>query len=805
MVTELRKEPFIGVYDGVSPSMLLPKGGISDGENVRKVSEVGGWKGRKGCTLNNTTAAESGAAVKSLHRYLNPLQDDYHFIAQVNSKLLDATNDPPASGTTFGTDLGVTVGTTPGFSCVVGEHWFYADGSGRPVVYSGIAVSPLGFFSYDDSSSALGDYTNEVRDRRADTTGLILEAAADYAIVVTQERCEGLVFDLGDVNSNAVTMTVSAMRSGTYTGVSNLSDGTETGGTTTLAQDGTVTWDRSTSDTLTVVGNIQGYAYKITWSGALSGPVTVKSLTCKSDADLLSNKWNGSWDWVIGARFYDVSETEYQECLGKVTNESDSQYIEISEAATGDYLYFKTPEPATGVGLGVATGYGNTADAQVDLIEHWDGDSFVTVGTLTDSTLDSGGTNGLSQTGKILWDGASLVPRRRTFEGDDLPGYWYRISWDAALSVDVRIYAMFYAAVPEILTTAYGVIEFKGRLVTWEDDNRLHYSAKNKPFCFSGSDSGYTDPFGGKDRILSVGKFYNELLIMKASGVYLMEGYSPATFGSLEISDRIGISSPKALQIAEVGTPGMHEDERQSVAIWQAVDGVYALDGRKPKKISGPVKHFFDPEYATAIPAADLDDLQSFTDPINNEYHLLTPSDGELVYNYASDEWYPPWDRSINLVTGLNLLGTDNRNYTYGASSAGFVMRLETDTSDKNSSNADVIIQFSIKSRGFGAFEEGGTSLEFTFRKLWAELRAQTAGTLSTKTYKNLATTGVTESIPAAMSMVNSGYNLVVDFLIMSINNCWAMEIEIISNTMDSKFEIWSLLYELEVIRPINQ
>jgi len=154
MANQLLKEPFTGKYDGVIPAALLKKGWISGGANVRKVSRGGGWKPRKGCALHNSTAMESGAAVKSLHRYENPLSEDYHFLAQCNSKLLDATNDPPTGGTTFGTSLGVTVGTTPGFSCLVREDFFYADGSGAPICWGGSSPLCSGFLAYDASATA---------------------------------------------------------------------------------------------------------------------------------------------------------------------------------------------------------------------------------------------------------------------------------------------------------------------------------------------------------------------------------------------------------------------------------------------------------------------------------------------------------------------------------------------------------------------------------------------------------------------------------------------------------------------------
>jgi len=306
--------------------------------------------------------------------------------------------------------------------------------------------------------------------------------------------------------------------------------------------------------------------------------------------------------------------------------------------------------------------------------------------------------------------------------------------------------------------------------------------------------------------VVMVEKFYNELVVFKepGKGVYLLEGYSPATLGILQLASTHGIASKKSVVSIEVGFPGMHQDEPVNILIWQEVDGVYVLDGRKPKKVSGPVAQYFDTEYSTAIAANQITNLQAFPDPLRNEYHLLIPN-GELVFNYVTDEWYPPWDRAIDLNTGISLRGTDNRIYTYGASTAGFVMRLETDTSDKNASNADQIIQHGIKSRAFGALEEGGVTLEFALRRIWAELKAQSAGSVVTKTFKNRASSGTTQSLPSAISMINTGYAMAVDFLVCSLTGCYSMEVEITTNTLDLSFEIWSMIFELEVQRLIGQ
>lgn len=808
MATQVIPERFVGQYHGVIPPTLLPKGWISGGANVRKVSQGGGWKMRKGCALHNTTHLESGEPVKSQHYYINPFSKDEHFIAQVNSKLVMESAQgklPPEVDTSYGTTLGVAVhATVPGFSAQVGEWWFYADGSGRPIVYGGATPRVKGLVVYDVSEDAFCDYSRPISDGRNDTYGIVLEAAGDYFIIYSEERLSGVTLDLGSsVNSNAVTIAVSARRSGSWTAVSNVVDNTDSPAGTTLAIDGSITWDASALDQMETYRGIQGYAYKFTWSGALSGSVYIISATCIQAATSMTNKWNGEMNWVSGARFFDQSLGEYIEYLGKVTNESSSMYMDVSSSTISDFIYIKTPEPATIFGFGIVDGYGNTNAAATDQIDYWDGDSWVAITSgFEDKTKDSGGTKSFAQTGTLSFFGGGKTPQRRLLHGDQIPGYWYRVSWAGTLSASTRIYAIAYGALPETLPVYDGCVEFKGRLFVWGDPeypNRLRYSAKDAPFCFSGMDSGYTDAFGDMSDVLCAVRFYNELIVFKKHGVWLLEGESPGTFGTLKITDRVGLASPKSVAVAEVGFPGAHKDEAMTIAIWQDIDGVYTFDGRKTKKESYAVDNYFNPEKAECIAKTSIRSLQAFNDSINNEYHLLLP-DVELVFNYVTAEWYPPWDRKIILSTGISFRANDNREYTYGASASGFVMMLETATSDRTTANAKEPIDHSIKTRAV-AMDEAGKVIRFSLQRILAELKARTytppLGILTVETFKDLETTGVGQTTPGAMSMVEAGYNITVPHLTMSIEDCRCFQVEFSLDVEDEEMEIYSFGYEV--------
>jgi len=813
------KEPFVGKLDMTSPPVLLPVGAISDGKNVRKVGVEGGWKPRKGCSLHDINSAlDSTNAIDSIHSYTNPRSSDQHFISQCNSLLYKesaADKLPPTADASYGTSLGIAVGTTPGFSTMVGETLLYADGSGAPVVWGGNTPFPFAVFWYDAGLAEYIDITRKVTDSREDTAGYYngTEADADYMIIVTTEIASAFTFTLGTLKNTTETSTatVYSWQSGDWDSRSISSDTTELTTDKSMSKSGTMTWTASGDDEQLMVNNVLGYAYKIIWSAPFNQDVDITAVTTVMAAAHLSNKWDGIFEWPSGCRHFDASAGEYIEALGKITNESTSQYLDLSAApgtgGTEDYLYIKTPEPATAFGFGIPDGYANdaAADAKIDEIAHWDGDAFSAIADMIDYTLEDSAVSSFAHTGVVHWDASAVISIPRTLKGDRLPGYWYRISWDGtALATDTRIYMIMYAPFPDSLPKYDGVVEFKGRAVVWGDPeypNRLRISARDRYDCFSGTDSTYTDAFGGMSVINCAINFYNELIVFKEDSVWLLEGYNPATFGTLKVATTVGLASPKTAHVVEVGYPGMSEEEPLSIAIWQDVDGIYVLDGRKPRKVSDPIDNYFNPEHSDCIPAANIKSLQAYIDPINNEYHLLLPTE-ELVYNYVTEEWYPPWARALPLKTGLNLNGSDNRYYTYGGTSAGWVMRLENDTTDKNVSNADVAIDHSITTRAISGVQKLSTSNEFTLRKIWAELAARAAGDLVTTLYKDQIATGAVLSTPAALSMVSAASAGVVSpKLDISTEACINFSIQFRLNTVDQEMEIYSMIYGVEVRR----
>jgi len=314
-------------------------------------------------------------------------------------------------------------------------------------------------------------------------------------------------------------------------------------------------------------------------------------------------------------------------------------------------------------------------------------------------------------------------------------------------------------------------------------------------------------------KILCAIKFYNELIVFKEDSVWLLEGEDPFTFGILKITDTIGLASPKTAKVVEVGSPTMHNDEVLSIALWQDTDGIYVLDGRKPRKTSLPIDQYFNVEYSTAIEATKINSCQAFIDRLNNEYHFLVPysatqGDVELVYNYVLDEWYPPWERRVGganayLVTGLTFRGTDDRIYVYAANNTGKIYLLEDsdETSDKDDSEDDVAISHSLKTRAIGVTPELGPVVKFNLRRVWPQFKVRSAGTPTVNIFKDEATSA---SDTTTLSMVLAGYGVTTPNMDLSLTDCDTFQVELALNVVDREMEIYGFTYELEHIGYMN-
>jgi hypothetical protein len=389
---------------------------------------------------------------------------------------------------------------------------------------------------------------------------------------------------------------------------------------------------------------------------------------------------------------------------------------------------------------------------------------------------------------------------------DGVYGFWYRIKTGTTLAI-AEIYSILYAAKPDPMQSFKGVVEFQNKAFYWGGEsyqNRLFHTQTGTHDIVNGSDAGYTSAFGGADEILCAKKWYDDLLVWKNTGLYLLTGDSAVSYRVLPICEGIGLSSPKTALIIADEYPSSSQDDPLAVVIWQDADGVYVLDKQKPIKISDPVNHYFDPTYTTAVGESALSQFQAFIDKYNREYHLVCLGEElELVYNYVTDEWYPPFEREIPVSCALSVKSIENRYYLMAGTGQGFAIALEQGIDDVSTTGAACAVSHWIKTRNIGSDLKLNVALDFEIYDLWAECKTQSSGSITTTMYKDQAITGEELSTPQAMSLVKSGYRITTPKLQVCSKAESGFQFLFFCNAIGVAMEIYSVIYSTTITREL--
>lgn len=81
--------------------------------------------------------------------------------------------------------------------------------------------------------------------------------------------------------------------------------------------------------------------------------------------------------------------------------------------------------------------------------------------------------------------------------------------------------------------------------------NRLHYSHESEPQDWAEDD--YIDFLGGGDGITGLAVYAGQLIVFKPRSIYIVYGYETADFSVVELTSRLGVSSPRQIAVAENG------------------------------------------------------------------------------------------------------------------------------------------------------------------------------------------------------------------------------------------------------------
>jgi hypothetical protein len=539
-------------------------------------------------------------------------QSQIKFFAQMSDgNVLQATNNPPTVGTTFGSSVYNTTGSMlPASWAVIDDHLLYADGTGYPRIFSGETEHVSNFIVYKGATAIpdvpkMGnDYSIEVADNDSATVAVLdsLDTLANYDCIFirTETPADTLTWTITKPNGSAA---VAQMHywNGAWTGVTSFTDNTASGGATLTTTGATMTWTMTTDHQPKYMFGANGYWLRFSLaSGALGSEVEVSEVTYNSDWMTIQSLWDGVPVASIEAYVYINSTATYQYYASDV--------VEIGGLTSSDKFYFNSVDPISGFYASVGEVPNETAATTI-AVKYWNGTTFASL-TVNDSTIVD--SKSFASDGWVTVNHPA-DEQPTMFQSSNQFTYWYEVSFDKTLTADmvVSIETMPYFDLNS-MGKCYALSSFKQRAAySFEKaPGYIMISSAYNPMVINGDDSALQDVGDGRaNRAICIKKFYNELLVWqeekgKDGGcLTLIEGYSPSTFGKRVLSTVLGTFSAKSAVVIE-DVPNVDPNEkvvRRAVAVFLSRYGVFMTDGKNIVCISTDIQDYFDSRESVCI------------------------------------------------------------------------------------------------------------------------------------------------------------------------------------------------------------
>ncbi len=814
--------PLTKKLDRTTPFIGLEPGSVVSAQNMRRPAPgiPSGWTMRGGMTKHNTTTLGANA-IDSLAQYINKSFATRCFLAQYNDTAIHlATNTPPTAGTTFGASVYTATGATePAFMAHVNDDLLGAADGASPWAWSGGESYPDGFYMDYDVAGAENAYDDGYQAVRNDDTASTITflqdgAANNEAYIGFRRPIDGFHLYLGDTkNSVNSVMSVAYWKADSTpaweTVSAGYSDGTSAD-SKTLAQSGSVTWTAGPTDEapMLLAGTRNHlFWYKVTVNADITDAVQVYKCTVADDVEAITNLWAGYYELALGVLLN--TGGGYEDYTGEMTDGTDATYMAL-DSQDGD-VYVGSNTKTFGINIKVMASAPN-GTASVMTVSYWDapGDTWTTVGAITDGTASGGAS--MAQSGTISWD-TDITESKRTLGGVTMPLYWYKLSWSVALDSDTQIWEASQAEKPDTFPKYNGVLEYNGRAVWWpgaDYKSGADYSQVGYPHIFNGPDSGTTGDLFGPGEVNAMASISSYAFVSTKNPyrLYLMQGKVPSSFDSLMISATVGVVAPKSLVVIHDGIRIFNETRTVHSGIFLAPDGFYMSDGMTVTKISQPVDDYFN-EIAPYIEPSTMDDTYAWIDYENKTVHFAVPINTtgsgtqatlnkELVYSYISDEWYDTYVRASPASCGVSLVGSNNERMSYTGDYAGFVHRINTGTADNGTK-----ITHNIKTSPIfpldGAVPDP-MNYSSTLRSIKIKAKADTTSNAvcAVTVFPDGKTTGVSAG---SISLENSGYAYVAGKkAVNQVGDEFAFEFE--SDLLNAILEIYGFTIDYMAQRP---
>lgn len=596
-IIDIDARPLKGGCVTARDKALLPFGAFSSLRNMRNTHP--GLDQRPGQRKAHSLS-DGVNQVLTLYQFRKTNTPEKHLYAQMgDGDVLEASDTPPnVIAGVFGSEaFSGSIGQVPASWATLDDLLLFSNGVDQHQIFGG-TMSPVekfivfkGSAPIPDTPQGGEDYSDQVSDGQpgtvADLGGLSTYANHDCIFFRAPVPCSAIGLTVASPNAKAAAAAVYYWKSDhSWAAVSGLSDDTDVAGAT-LGRSGSISWTPPSDLMEKYAFGSCGFWYQIRFSAAIDSAVTISQATYAAGFQNIRNVWDGTAQYGV-----------------EVQVQGDNQFlvfpagaVDLDSLAAGKKVYLGFTDPIEGIYAdpgATPTASGNS----IASLKFWDGNSWESVGTPTD------GTDGLSHAGWITFPRQAAQPLQ--FNTSLYHAYWYEIAWSADMSVDtvVAFQGQPYFDIND-LGRGYAVCAWKDRACYVYDrwGAYIYVSAQNRPLVLNGSDYGILKAGDGRaNRIVAMRRFYNELMVwqeelgVEGGCITLFEGYSPATFGKIVLSSRIGGMNAKAVAVVDgVLTSTSTDESIKTLAFSLSRYGIAVTDGRTVSMISDDIADYFDP------------------------------------------------------------------------------------------------------------------------------------------------------------------------------------------------------------------
>ena len=683
------QDDFSGGVNWVDDPIRLEKNEVADARNVYLVTK-NVVKQREGFTAYNSSATGAADPVTGMAMF-----DDWNGtftpVIQANGKIYSGVGVPPATGA-FTSILTETASADPAKMDAMWNTLIVTNSVDKPQIWSGAYGRVSGFKKTYDNGGSYIDYSSKVIDNDTSTSANLnsLDTVANQDCIIIGTRVPkvtGFRFVIGNANSNASVAAIHYWDGDSWEAVSALSDGTIASAGKTLGQTGDMTFTEATS----VMGEFDGmsrYWWRLSVSAALDSTVTITACYAISNMQALPNMPNGELVRPVGVKTSSDTSVTLKDQTVYAIDGTMSTVVELDAlTVTTGAVYIQGANKFWRVRLSVSRDNPN-ANAVTMSAKYWDGDSWASL-TMTDGTSANSIT--LAQSGTLSFNPPTDWEKYKL--GVDIDSsYQIQLLFSAALSDAVEVGEIELEEYPDALLIHDLCLFHKNRLWLGNRQDAAHFlfcSAEFLPDIWNGSDStGIGIPSGHP--VTAMARYFNELLIATHDELYLLEGYTPDTFGLLKINTGgIGCISHKSC--VSVG----------KYIYFAHSTGFYRFDGIGVVQISGKIDPLFDSNDSTnLIPTTRLKYIEG---RFNRTQGMVewTVSRGSTQ---ATNNLIACWDVNFecfffqDIVAGCiaTLIGANGEELYYHGGYVGKIYRDYNGTDD-----AGTLISSYLTTRGF--------------------------------------------------------------------------------------------------------